>query len=187
MNIERAARRAKQAGVSIRFKQSDVKQLPFANNELDAVLAECTFSLFRQQQQVLEEIRRVLKPGGKLAITDMATAGALPDDIAAVLAPWTCLADAVEQGAYEDMFVKAGKYRPLPMKVPASPLLSGRSNVNYWCLVPAPYLIATCKCRQVYRLSTSLASNSGWTGLNQRSKREAYVTSVSTWSCCKRH
>jgi ubiquinone/menaquinone biosynthesis C-methylase UbiE len=108
MNIERAVRRAKEAGVSIRFKQSDVKQLPFANNELDAVLAECTFSLFRQQQEVLAEIHRVLKAGGKLAITDMATAGPLPDDIAAVLAPWTCLADAVEQGSYERMFVKAG-------------------------------------------------------------------------------
>jgi len=108
MNIERAARRAKEAGVSIRFEQSDVKQLPYANNELDAVLAECTFSLFRQQQEVLAEIRRVLKAGGKLAITDMATAGPLPDDIAAVLAPWTCLADAVEQDTYERLFVKAG-------------------------------------------------------------------------------
>jgi len=108
VNIERAAERAKKNGVSIHFSQSDVKHLPYADNELDAVLAECTFSLFKQQTTVLAEIRRVLKPGGKLAITDMATGGVLPDDIAAVLAPWTCLADAVGQETYTEMFVAAG-------------------------------------------------------------------------------
>ena len=108
VNIERAAERAKKNGVSIHFSQSDVKHLPYADNELDAVLAECTFSLFKQQTAVLAGIRRVLKPGGKLAITDMATGGALPDDIAAVLAPWTCLADAVGQETYTEMFVAAG-------------------------------------------------------------------------------
>lgn len=107
-NIERATERAEKAGVLIRFNQSDVNQLPYADNELDAVLAECTFSLFQQQSAVLAEISRVLKPGGKLAITDMATGGVLSEDITAVLAPWTCLAEAVGQEAYTDMFVAAG-------------------------------------------------------------------------------
>jgi arsenite methyltransferase len=108
LNIKRANERAEKAGVAIRFSQSDVNQLPYTDNELDAVLAECTFSLFKQQSAVLAEIRRVLKPGGKLAITDMATGGALPEDIATVLAPWTCLAAAVAQEAYTEMFVAAG-------------------------------------------------------------------------------
>jgi arsenite methyltransferase len=107
-NIERTAKRAQNAGVSIKLNHSDVSRLPYADNELDAVLAECTFSLFNQQAAVLAEIRRVLKPGGKLAITDMATGGPLADDIAAVLAPWTCLADAVGQESYTEMFVEAG-------------------------------------------------------------------------------
>lgn len=107
-NIERAIERAEAEGIAIRFCQADAHKLPFADGELDAVLAECTFSLFSNQAGVLAEIRRVLKPGGKLAITDMALGGILPDDIAAVLAPWTCLADAVDQETYTEMLLSAG-------------------------------------------------------------------------------
>ena len=108
VNIERAVKKAKTASVSVCFSQSDVQHLPYAEDELDGLIAECTFSLFKQQSAVLAEIRRVLRPGGKLAITDMATGASLPDDIAAVRAPWTCLAGAVDQETYVQMFETAG-------------------------------------------------------------------------------
>jgi ubiquinone/menaquinone biosynthesis C-methylase UbiE len=107
-NIERAVERMNPEHAFVRFCQADAHELPFKDSELDGLIAECTFSLFREQQAVLAEIRRVLKPGGKLAVTDMATHGTLPDDIAAVLAPWTCLADAVDQETYLEMFAAAG-------------------------------------------------------------------------------
>ncbi len=106
-NIERAVQRM-DPGHPVRFCQADAQQLPFSDSELDGVIAECTFSLFSEQKKVLAEIKRVLKPGGKLAITDMATSGALPEDIAGILAPWTCLADAVDQETYLAMFAAAG-------------------------------------------------------------------------------
>jgi arsenite methyltransferase len=106
-NIERAVQRMDSCH-PVRFCQADAQQLPFNDSELDGVIAECTFSLFSEQETVLAEIKRVLKPGGKLAITDMATSGALPEDIAGVLAPWTCLADAVNQETYEAMFTTTG-------------------------------------------------------------------------------
>ncbi len=90
------------------FCQADASQLPFNDSELDGIIAECTFSLFSEQETALAEIRRVLKPRGKLAITDMATRGAMPEDIAGVLAPWTCLADAVDEETYLEMFAAAG-------------------------------------------------------------------------------
>ncbi len=90
------------------FARPMPSQLPFNDSELDGLIAECTFSLFSEQETALAEIRRVLKPRGKLAITDMATRGALPEDIAGVLAPWTCLADAVDEETYLEMFAAAG-------------------------------------------------------------------------------
>ncbi len=108
VNIERAVQRMGPGHATVRFCRADAHQLPFNDAELDGIIAECTFSLFSEQETVLEEIRRVLKPGGKLAITDMATSGALPGDIAGVLAPWTCLADAVDEETYLEMFAAAG-------------------------------------------------------------------------------
>jgi len=107
-NIERAIQRMGADHAAIRFCQADARQLPFNDSELDGIIAECTFSLFTEQECVLSEIRRVLKPGGKLAITDMATRGSLPEDIAGILAPWTCLADAVDEETYRAMFESAG-------------------------------------------------------------------------------
>ena len=107
-NIERASKRMDACGVAIDFRQADAHHLPFDDEELDGVLAECAFSLFNEKSLALAEIQRVLKPGGKLAITDMAIGGALPDDISSVLAPWTCLADALNPQAYVRMFLEAG-------------------------------------------------------------------------------
>lgn len=107
-NIERAIQRMGADHAAVRFCQADARHLPFNDSELDGIIAECTFSLFTEQESVLSEIRRVLKPGGKLAITDMATRGALPEDIAGILAPWTCLADAVDEETYLEMFAAAG-------------------------------------------------------------------------------
>ena len=107
-NMERAAERVESAGIAMRLVQADVHDLPFSDREFDAVLAECTFSLFSDQARVLAEIHRVLKPGGQLAITDMATSGPLPGDMADMLAPWTCLADATDQETYIEKFKAAG-------------------------------------------------------------------------------
>ena len=107
-NIERAIERMGSDGTATRFIQADAHDLPFEDGELDGVLAECSFSLFTDQMAVLEEIKRVLKPGGKLAITDMAVGGPLPADIAEVVAPWTCLVDALDQDTYAERFTAAG-------------------------------------------------------------------------------
>jgi hypothetical protein len=56
----------------------------------------------------LQEVKRVLNPTGQFGVTDMAVGGSLPDDIASIIAPWTCLVDAVDQRSYSDVFTSAG-------------------------------------------------------------------------------
>ncbi len=110
-NIRRAQDRLSNANRTpgnVRFQQADAHELPFADAQFDGVLAECTFSLFANQETVLAEVKRVLKPAGQLGITDMAVGGLLPEDIASVIAPWTCLVDAVDQQTYADIFTRAG-------------------------------------------------------------------------------
>ena len=110
-NIKRAKDRQLTDGhglATVQFQRGDVHELPFENSTFDGVLAECTFSLFHRQKAVLAEVKRVLKPAGQFGITDMAVGGPLPDDIASIVAPWTCLADAVDQQTYSDMFTNTG-------------------------------------------------------------------------------
>lgn len=105
-NIERASGRADSAGVS--FKLADAHTLPFDDRTFDGVLAECVFSLLADRRAALTELHRVLKPGGRIGLTDMAVGGTLPDDLAKVAAPWTCISDAVDEDGYRAMFTDAG-------------------------------------------------------------------------------
>lgn len=105
-NVGRAI--ARTDGQPVRFVHADAQDLPFYDGEFDGVLAECVFSLFADKPGALAEIRRVLQPGGRVGLTDMSVAGALPDEIARVIAPWTCLADAPDRRGYEALFAAAG-------------------------------------------------------------------------------
>jgi arsenite methyltransferase len=110
-NIERARKRQQECGIEptkLRFQQGDMSKLPFQNQELDAIIAECTFSLMADQPAVLKEFNRVLHPDGSLLISDMAIEGALPQDIEKVIAPWTCLVNAHDNAGYRALFEQGG-------------------------------------------------------------------------------
>ena len=105
-NIERAKGRPDSAGVC--FELADAHSLPFRDGDFDGVVAECVFSLLTDKRAALTEMRRILKPGGRLGLTDMAIGNALPADMAETLAPWTCLSDAYEEEGYRSIFTDAG-------------------------------------------------------------------------------
>jgi hypothetical protein len=107
-NVERAKARFGALQPAARFTCADAQSLPFEDGIFEAALAECTFSLFPDQKAALREVHRTLKPGGQFAVTDMATGRALPEDVASVLAPWTCLADAADQESYTALFQSNG-------------------------------------------------------------------------------
>jgi len=105
-NIERAKGRPDSDGVC--FEQANAHSLPFGDGDFDGVVAECVFSLLTDKPAALAEMRRILKPGGRLGLTDMAIGNALPADMAETIAPWTCLSDAYEEKGYRSMFTDAG-------------------------------------------------------------------------------
>jgi len=90
------------------FTVANATALPFGAASFDGLTAECSFSLIPDQQQALSEFQRVLRPCGKLGITDMAIEGTIAPDLSAVITPWTCLQDARSEQDYREQFASAG-------------------------------------------------------------------------------
>lgn len=107
-NVDRARVRALEAEARAAFFVAEANDLPLPDEHVDGLLAECVFSLLGDKAGALREFRRVLKPGGRIGLTDMALSGTLPRDLAEVAAPWTCLADALDEAGYVQGFEAGG-------------------------------------------------------------------------------
>jgi hypothetical protein len=105
-NVTRAGKEAGDAPIA--FVQADAHRLPFADGSFDGALGECVLSLFADQDAVLGEIRRVLRPGGRLGITDMSVNASLPKDFCDAAAGWACLAGALNRESYQRLFERSG-------------------------------------------------------------------------------
>jgi len=95
------------------FLVSDAEALPFADAVFDVVLSECSFSVLPVKRQAASEIARVLKPGGRLVITDIVletgSGGSMPDNAAADTGPTLpCIAGAVSVAEYIEIFRESG-------------------------------------------------------------------------------
>jgi arsenite methyltransferase len=109
-NVARAQAHAAENRVAhlTRFRQGDAEKLPFESGIFDAVVAECSFCTFPDKATAAGEFVRVLKPGGRLGLTDMTLDGRLPDDIASLLAWVACVAGADTPGGYVTTLESAG-------------------------------------------------------------------------------
>ena len=94
--------------VLVEFIAGSARRLPCADESFDAVVCECAVSTFPDQPCVLAEFARVLKPGGVVGMSDLVVEVTLPDDIAGLIAPWTCLAAARSVVEYQSLFLAAG-------------------------------------------------------------------------------
>ena len=82
------------------FCQGDAERLPFGTGSFDAVISECSFCTFPDKATAAAEIARVLRPGGRLGLTDMTVKGTLPGDIHSLLSWVICIAGAGTQEEY---------------------------------------------------------------------------------------
>lgn len=108
--LARARDAAREAGLSqVEFREGRLEQLPVDTASVDAVTSNCVINLVPDKSVVFREIFRVLRPGGRLVVSDIILDGALPEVVANdVLAYAGCIAGALPRATYFDMISAAG-------------------------------------------------------------------------------
>jgi arsenite methyltransferase len=108
--IERARNNAESGGyTNVEFHLAIIDQLPLPDASVDCVISNCVLNLAPDKPAVFREIARVLKPGGRLAVSDIALKGPLPEAVASSLAAYVgCIAGAIRIETYREELLKAG-------------------------------------------------------------------------------
>lgn len=112
--LELAERNRRASGAqNVRFLEGRIEQIPLPDASVDVVLSNCVVNLSPDKPAVFAEAFRVLRPGGRLAIADIATRGALPPAIRQSLAAWAgCVAGALDVDEVRELLVAAGYEHP---------------------------------------------------------------------------
>ena len=108
--IEKARENATKAGVAnVDFREGRLEALPVDDATVDAVTSNCVINLVPDKAAVFAEVVRVLKPGGRVVVSDIMLEGDLPDAIRASAMAWVgCVAGAVRRSEYFDIVERAG-------------------------------------------------------------------------------
>ena len=108
--LERARSSAERLNIqNVDFRQGFLEKLPVESNSVDVIISNCVINLAPDKSKVFAEAFRVLKAGGKLAVSDIVTDGPLPDSIMQSLSAWAgCMAGAVEAKDYIHMMEAVG-------------------------------------------------------------------------------
>ena len=94
---------------NVEFLKGEIEDIPLANQLVDVIISNCVINLSSDKDRVLAEAFRVLKPGGRLAVSDVVVRGDVPAEIRHSVELWMgCVAGALEESAYRDKLVKAG-------------------------------------------------------------------------------
>ena len=94
---------------NVEFHQATIDRLPLPDGSVDCVISNCVINLAPDKQAVFREIVRVLKPGGRLAVSDIALKKPLPQELAGDLGAYvTCIAGAIHMDDYRHGLIEAG-------------------------------------------------------------------------------
>lgn len=108
--LEKArANKAKVGAENVEFRLGEIEHLPVSNESVDVIISNCVINLSPDKPQVFREAFRVLKPGGKFAVSDIVTDGPLPQELKDNLAAWAgCISGALDVTEYLNELKKAG-------------------------------------------------------------------------------
>lgn len=94
---------------NVEFLKGEIENIPLPDNSVDVIISNCVINLSADKDRVLCEAFRVLKPGGRLAVSDVVTRGAIPNEIREQILLWVgCIAGALEETEYRSKLTAAG-------------------------------------------------------------------------------
>ena len=108
--LELARRNQRKGGVeNVEFLKGEIEDVPLPDNTLDVIISNCVINLSADKDKVLREAFRVLKPGGRFAVSDVVVRGEIPADIRRDVELWAgCVAGALEEREYAGKLAAAG-------------------------------------------------------------------------------
>ena len=100
----------RKAGVAnVEFLRGEIEKIPLPENTVDVIISNCVINLSADKDRVLAEAFRVLKPGGRFAVSDVVTRGEMLPEIRKSVLTWVgCVAGALEDSEYRAKLVTAG-------------------------------------------------------------------------------
>ena len=104
----------KKAGArNVEFLKGEIEHIPLPDNSVDVIISNCVINLSANKDQVLREAFRVLKPGGRFAVSDVVTRGEVPEQLRQDMLLWVgCIAGALEENEYKSKLNAAGFEHP---------------------------------------------------------------------------
>ncbi len=94
---------------NVEFLKGEIEAIPLPDNSVDVVISNCVINLSADKGRVLREAFRVLKPGGRFAVSDIVTRGALPEQLRRDMLLWVgCVAGALDESDYRARLAAAG-------------------------------------------------------------------------------
>ncbi len=108
--LELARRNQREAGVTnAEFLQGDIENIPLPDESVDVIVSNCVINLAADKRRVLQEAFRVLKPGGRFAVSDIVLLGEVPDRIRQSVELWMgCIAGALPSSEFQELLLDVG-------------------------------------------------------------------------------
>ena len=103
------ANKRKAGADNVEFLKGEIEHIPLPDNSVDVIISNCVINLSADKDRVLREAFRVLKPGGRFAVSDVVTRGAMKQEIRESVLLWVgCVAGALEENEYRTRLTAAG-------------------------------------------------------------------------------
>jgi SAM-dependent methyltransferase len=103
------ANQAAAGATNVEFLKGEIEAIPLPDNSVDVIISNCVINLSGDKDRVLSEAFRVLKPGGRFAVSDVVTRGDIPADIRRDVLLWVgCIAGALDERDYRDKLAAVG-------------------------------------------------------------------------------